>query len=179
MSRSEIPSRMQIGFVVVGYAAVLVAAAALLYMRHLQYVKYASEVDASGGMWAFGDLLLELFIAGLFLMPTLLLAFFIRHSETAYTRYSQVLLGIAFTAPISIGAMAIPAVGQSGSGFLGWLGWFCLGRVSAAPVFLAGVVLSWIIARFRRAKRLIMYGLMVELGTYALMLAAVLLPWKR
>jgi hypothetical protein len=148
-------------------------------MRHLQYVKYASEVDASGGMWAFGDLMLELFIAGLFSIPTLLLAFFIRNSETAYTKYAQVLLGIAFTAPISIGAMAIPAVGQSGTGFLGCLGWLCLGRVSASPVFLAGVVCSRLLTRFKRAKRLIIYGLLVELGTYALLLAAVLLPWPK
>lgn len=178
MNRPEI-SRVQIGVVAGGYIGVLLVSAALLYMRHLQYVKYATDVDASGGMWAFGDLLLGLFIAGLFLIPTLLLAFFIRKSEAASTKYSQFLLGIAFTAPICIGAMAIPAVGQSGSGFLGWLGWICLGRVSASPIFLAGLVFSRILTRFNRAKRLIVVGLLVELGTYALVLAAVLLPWHR
>lgn len=172
-------SRVHLSVVAVGYVAVLLVSVGLVYMRHLQYIKHAPDVDASGGMWAFGDLMLELFIAGLFLIPTLLLAFFIRQSETAYTRYSRVLLGIAFTAPICIGAMAIPAIGRSGSGVLGMIGWFSLGRISASPVFLVGLVLSRLLARFKRAKRLIVYGLLVELGTYALLLAAVLVPWPR
>lgn len=170
-------SRTQLTVVALGYAAVLLASAALVFMRHLQYVKYASEVDASGGMWAFGDLMLELFIAGLFLAPTLLLAFFIRNSETAFTRYAQTLFGIAITAPVSIGALAIPAIAQSGAGFLGALGWLCLGRVSASPVFVVGLVLSRILARFKRAKRMIIYGLLIELGTYGLLIGSVVLPW--
>jgi hypothetical protein len=172
-------TRVQLSVVAFGYAAVLLVSAALVFMRYLQYVKYASEADASGGMWAFGDWMLELFIAGLFLAPTLLLAFFIRKSETAYVRYSQTLLGIALTAPISIAAFFIPAIAQSGSGFLGAIGWLCLGRVSTSPVFFAGLVLSRILARFKRAKRLIMYGLLIEVGTYVLLLASVLLPWHR
>jgi len=172
-------SRVQLSVVTGGYAAVLLSSAALVYMRHLQYVKYATDVDASGGMWAFGDLMLELFIAGLLLIPTLLLAFFIRKFEPASTRYAQVLLGIAFTTPLCIGAMAIPAIGQSGSGVLGMIGWISLGRVSASPVFIAGLIVSWLLTRFRRAKRLIMYGLIVELGTYALLLASVLIPWPK
>lgn len=178
-SRPEAITRLQLGVVAAGYVIVLLVSAVLLFMRHLQYVSYATDVDASGGMWAFGDLLLELFIAGLFLVPTLLLAFFIRKSETAYTRYAQALFVVAFTAPISIAAFFVPAINQSGSGLLGWLGWLCLGRVSTSPVFLGGVVISRLLARFKRAKRLIMYGLLVEVGTYALVLAAVMLPFKR
>lgn len=177
--KSEAITRLQLGIVAAGYVAVFLVAAALLFARHLQYVRYATDVDASGGMWAFGDLLLELFIAGLFLVPTLLLAFFIRKSETAYTRYSQALLAIAFTAPISIAAFFIPAISQSSSGLLGCLGWLCLGRVSTSPVFLGGVVISRFLARFKRAKRLILYGLLIEVGTYALVLASVMLPWFR
>lgn len=170
---------VQLRLVIVGYAAVLLLAAGLVFARHLQYVMYGNDVDASGGMWAFGDLMLELFIAGLFLIPTLLLGFFIRTSERAFIRYSQTLLGISVSAPVCIGAMLIPAIGQSGSGFLGSLGWFCLGRASASPVFVAGLVLSWFLARFQRAKRLIMYGVLIELGTCVLVLASVMLPWHR
>jgi hypothetical protein len=173
------PSRIQLSIVIGGYAAVLLLSALLLFWRHLQYVRYASEVDASGGMWAFGDWMLELFIAGLFMLPTLLLAYFLRQSERAYTRYSQTLIAIALTAPLSIGAMAIPAVAQNGSGFLGSLGWLSLGRVSTSPVFVAGLLCSWLLARFQRAKRLIMYGFLIEVSTYVLLLAAVLLPWAR
>ena len=60
-------SRIQLIVVVAGYIAAVLISAALLYMRHLQYVKCANDVDASGGMWAFGDLMLE-FIAGLLLI---------------------------------------------------------------------------------------------------------------
>ena len=172
-------SRLQVGVVFLGYLAVLLLSAALVFWRHLQYVRYASEVDASGGMWAFGDWMLELFIAGLFLLPTLLLAFFIRNLENAYARYSQVLVGVALTAPLSITAFFIPAISQSGSGFLGSLGWLCLGRISASPVFLAGLVFSRLLARFKRSKRLITYGLLIEVGTYVLLLATVLVPWHR
>ncbi len=178
MSRVQL-SRVQLSVVVAGYVGVFLAAAALIFARHLQYVKYATDVDASGGMWAFGDLLLGLFIAGLFLIPTLLLAFFIRKSEAASTKYAQILLGIAVTAPICIGAMSIPAIGQSSSGFLSWLGWFCMGRISASPIFLVGLICSRLLARFKRTKYLVMYGLLVELGTYALLLAAVLFPWHK
>ena len=172
-------SRLQLSVVAAGYVAVFLVAVALACMRYLQYASHRADADASGGMWAFGDWMLELFIAGLFLVPTLLLAFFIRKSEAAYTRYSQILFGIALTAPICIGAFFIPAVSQSGSGLLGWLGWFCMGRVSASPIFLVGLVCSRILARFKRAKRLIIYGLLVELSTYVLLLAALLLPWHR
>jgi hypothetical protein len=130
-------------------------------------------------MWAFGDLMLELFVAGLFLVPTLLLAFFIRKSEAAFTRYAQALLVVAFTAPVCITGFFVPAISQSDSGFLGMLGWFCLGRVSASPVFFMGLVCSRMLARFKRAKRLIMYGVLIEVGTFVLLLAGVMVPGHR
>lgn len=172
-------SSVQRNVVAIGYLGVLLLSAALIYVRHLQYVIHRADADASSGMWAFGDWMLELFIVGLLLIPTLLLAFFIRKSEVAYTRYSRTLLGIAVTAPICIGLLAIPAVGQCNSGFLAWLGWLCLGRISVSPIFLVGLAVSRLLARFKRAKRLTTYGLLVELSTYALLLGAVLLPWPK
>jgi hypothetical protein len=44
----SISLRVQLGLVAMGYAAVLVVAAILLYGRHLQELKYPAE--ASGGM---------------------------------------------------------------------------------------------------------------------------------
>jgi hypothetical protein len=52
---------MQLGLVVLGYAAVLVVAAALLFVRHLQELE--NPVEASGGMWAAGDAFLYIFVA--------------------------------------------------------------------------------------------------------------------
>ncbi len=86
-----IPWRGQLGLVAVGYAAVLLVAAVLIYARYMQYVNHPADAarymqyvnhpaDAisSSGMYAFGDLVLELFIAGLFLIPTFLLVLVIR-----------------------------------------------------------------------------------------------------
>lgn len=172
-------SRTQLWVIAVGYAAALLVSAALVGWRYLQYVMHASDVDASSGMWAFGDLLLELFIAGMFLIPTLLLAYFIRNSEVASTRYAQILFAFALTTPICIGAFFVPVISQSSSGPFSWFGWFCEGRLSASPVFFVGLVLSRILARFKRAKRLINYALLIEVGTYVLIVAAVVLPWHR
>jgi hypothetical protein len=54
-------------------------------------------------MYAGGDLLLEIFICFLLLVPTVALVFVIRKSESAYTTYARVLLDLSLTAPISAG----------------------------------------------------------------------------
>ena len=97
-----IPWRTPLGAVAAGYAVVVFIAAVLLLGRHIQYVTHAADANSYGAMFAFGDLLLGLFIGGLFLIPTLFLVLVIRKSEGAYTRYSQTLLGLSLTAPISL-----------------------------------------------------------------------------
>ena len=93
-----IPRRVQLGVVAAGYVAVLLVSAVLVHARHMLYVNHPADVAAAGGMYAAGDWMLELFIGGLFLIPTFLLVLVIRKSETAYTRYSQALLGVSLTA---------------------------------------------------------------------------------
>ena len=156
-----IPWRTPLGAVAAGYAVVVFIAAVLLLGRHIQYVTHAADANSYGAMFAFGDLLLGLFIGGLFLIPTFFLILVIRKSETAYTRYAQTLLGLSLTAPISLGILLIPAVGQGNS----FLGWFCMDRLFASPIVIAGLVFSRLLTRFSRAKRLILYALFVELGT--------------
>jgi hypothetical protein len=103
-----IPWRVQLGAVAAGYAMVFLVGAALVFERHIQYVNNPADAASYGAMYAFGDLLLGLFIGGLFLVPTLLLVLVIRKSETAYTRYSQTVLGFSLTAPICLGIFLIP-----------------------------------------------------------------------
>ena len=160
-----IPWRTQLGAVATGYGIILLVAAVLLFARHIQYVTHPDDANAYGAMFAFGDLLLGLFIGGLFLIPTLFLVLIIRKSETAYTRYSQILLGLSLTAPISLGILLIPAVSQGDS----FLGWFCVDRLFASPIIIVAQAVSRLLARFGRAKRLTLYALLVELGTIALM----------
>jgi hypothetical protein len=160
-----IPWRTPLGAVTAGYAIVASVAAVLLLARHIQYVTHPADANTYGAMFAFGDLLLGLFIGGLFLIPTLFLVLVIRKSESAYTRYSQILLGLSLTSPICMGISLIPAVSQGNS----FLGWFCMDRLFASPIVIAALAVSRLLARFDRAKRLILYALLVELGTIALM----------
>ena len=69
--------------VALGYVAVLVVAATLLYGRRLQEHKYPNE--ASGGMWAAGDGFLQIFSACLFMVPTVFLVWVTARFEAFYT----------------------------------------------------------------------------------------------
>ena len=164
-----LPSRLQFAIVAAGYTAVLVASAALFFARYLQELR--NPVDASSAMWGFGDWMLALFIAGLLMVPTFLLAIFIRKSETVYTRYSQTLLGVSLTAPISVGMFFIPAVSQGSS----LLGEFCLYRVLVSPLVVVGLVVSRLMAGFSRAKRLASFSLLIEIGTLGLIMVSLFL----
>lgn len=162
-----IPLRMQLGVVAAGYALVLAVASVLVYVRHLLYVHHAQDAAAAGGMYAAGDLMLGIFIGCMFLVPTFLLALVTRKSEDLYTTYSKILLGLSLTAPLCAGVLSIPAVSQ-GTMLLGWI---CMGRLFGSPIVLVGLVVSRLLARFDRAKRLILYALLIEILTLILMAA--------
>lgn len=157
---NSIPWRVQFGIVAAGYVAVLLLAALLVYDRHMQYVNHPADVMAAGGMYAGGDLILALFIGCLFFIPTFLLILVIRKSETAYTKYAQVLLGLCFTVPVCL--LGLLAVANQENSLLGE---FCFYRLLASPLVIVGLVLSWLFARFSRARQLILYALGIEAGT--------------
>jgi hypothetical protein len=160
----SIPLRAQLGLVATGYAAVLVSAALLVYVRHLLYVNHPQEAAAAGGMYAAGDLMLEIFIGCMLLVPTFVLVLVIRKSEHLYAGYSRILVGLSLTLPISLGVLSIPAVNQ-GTMLLGWI---CLGRLFVSPIVIVGLVVSRLLARFDQAKRLTLYALLIEILTLAL-----------
>jgi hypothetical protein len=159
-----IPLRTQLRLVAAGYAVVLAIAALLVYQRHLLYLNHPEDVAAAGGMYAAGDWMLEIFIACMLLVPTFVLVLVIRKSENLYTAYSRILLGLSLTAPISLGLLSIPAVGQ-GTMLLGWI---CMDRLLCSPVVIVGLVVSRLLARFDRAKRLTLYAVLIEVLTLAL-----------
>lgn len=121
--------------VALAYAAVFVVAATLLYERHLQELKYPAE--ASGGMWAAGDLLLYIFIACLFMVPTAFLIWITARFEAFYTAYSKFLLGLSLSAPVCLSVLFLGGkhVGES-------LINFCLYRLVGSPLILAGMGIS-------------------------------------
>jgi len=159
--------RTQLNLVWAGYGLVLAASIGLVFLRYLQYVLHPQDADQYSGMWAGGDMILGIFIGGLFLIPTFFLLLVIAQSEAASTLYAKVVLGLSITLPLSVGTMLIPAVSQSW--ILGSPGFF---RVMESPMVLVGLVISRLMVRFPRAKRLTSYALMVEFGTLFLMGAA-------
>jgi hypothetical protein len=149
-----------------GIAGILIA------WRYWQYVTHPADAAASSGMWAGGDLMLELFICGMFLVVTFFLVLVIYKYETAYTNYAKALIAISVTAPASVGLMAIPAVGQGTS----LVGWACLFRLFASPLVLAGFGMSRVFARFPKAKRITNRALLIEGLTLAFMVLMLFLP---
>jgi len=162
----------QLVLVALGYAAVLGVAAVLIVVRYFQYVNHPADVAAYGGMYAGGDLMLEVFIGGMLLGVTFFLVLVIYKSEPAYTIYSKVLLGLSLTAPLSVGLISIPAVNQG----MNLLGEVCMFRLFASPMVIAGMGMSRLFARYPRPKRLTVYGLLIEALTLALLLALLILP---
>jgi len=153
----EVPrSRLQLRFVAASYAVVVAVSALLVFQRYLLYIRNPQDVAAAGGMYAGGDLLLEIFICFLFLVPTGALVFVIRKSESLYTAYAKVLLGLSVTGPVSLGLMMIPVLNQ-------WYwGDACVFRLFAIPIVLIVLTFSRWLTPFARARRLISYALLVE-----------------
>jgi hypothetical protein len=163
-------SRTQVSLVAAGYGVAALISVALVSWRYLQY-SFATEADKQSAMWGFGDWMLEIFILGLFLIPTFFLLLAIAKSEPASILYSKILLAFSMTSPLSIALMFIPAIAQ------GWMpGILLMYRVLGSPMILVGIVLSRIMAKFPRAKRLSSYALAVELGTLVLMMGSMFSP---
>jgi hypothetical protein len=163
---------VQLVLVATGYAAVLAVAAVLIVVRYFQYVNHPADVAAYGGMYAGGDLMLEVFIGGMLMVMTFFLVLVIYKSEPDYTIYSKVLLGLSLTAPLSVGLISIPAVNQG----MNVLGEVCMFRLFASPMVIVGMGMSRLFAQYSRPKRLTVYALLIEAVTLILLLAAMILP---
>ena len=150
--------RARLYWIAGAYAATLAVSAALIFARYIAYVTHPADVAAYGGMWAGGDLALEVIIIGMLLVVTFFVALAIFKYEAAYTTYSKVMVALSLTLPASVGFIAIPAVSQSNS----LLGWAALYRVFAAPMMLMGFGMSRMLARFPKAKSLTNYALLIE-----------------
>jgi hypothetical protein len=171
MERS--PSPLQLRLVTASYAAVVAVSAALIYKRYLLYVRNPQDVVSSSGMYAGGDLMLELLIAFLFLFPTIALLLVIRKSESCYTAYAKVLLGLSLTAPLSAAFLIIPVLNQ-------WYwGDLYIFRLFAIPMVGVVLVFSWSLTRFAHARRLISYALWIEGLTFAFIIVGFLFLFSK
>ena len=131
----SIPLRAQLGIIAAVYAVVLGVSGILVFMRYMQYVRHPEDVAAAGGMYAFGDAMLAMFIVCMLFVPTFLLAMVARQSESLSTGYSKAMLCLSLTLPLCAGLLAIPALEQSASVF----GEICIERLFASPVVIVGL----------------------------------------
>lgn len=157
---------MQLWLIAFGYAAVLSLAAVFLYVDHLRQLN--NPVEASGGMYAFGQALLGLFIACLFMIPTVFLLWILARVDAFSNSYSQLLVGISLSAPVCLGLFYFcrNQVAQS-------LSILCFFRLLASPFILVGLGVSRFAARSDPAKKRISYALLIEAVTLGIAAALV------
>ena len=170
-----IPWRVQVGAVIVGYATVVAIAGLLIAERYWMYTRHPEDAAAAGGMYAAGDSMLAIFIVCMLLLATAGLAFVIRNSEVAYTRYAKILFGLSLTAPLSAAVLNIRAITQGNSIW----GWICLFRMEASPVVIVGLIVSWAGARFKLAKRWALGAALIEGATLLVGIAALVVMTVR
>lgn len=152
-----ISSRAQLWFIAFGYAAVLAVVAVLVLARYLLERQHRADVAAASGMYAFGDLLLGILVACLFMIPTLFLVRFMARFEDFYTTYSQLLVGISLSAPVCLSLLYFGKDHAADS-----LSLLCLCRFLGSPFILVGIGVSRWVARSDRAKKLTSYALLIE-----------------
>jgi hypothetical protein len=155
--------------VALAYAAVLSFAAGELFARYMYESNHAADVAAASGMYAGGDMLLEIFIVFLFMIPTYFLIRIGAPFETPYTAYSKVLLIVGFTAPVCLGLLLLGKAYLPES-----LSVLCLERLLWSPFILMLIAISRRAAKFDRAKRAISYALLSEAFTFCLSIALII-----
>lgn len=151
-----ISRRTQFELIGAGYAVVFVYAAYMFFQRYLYTLR--EPIDSAGGMAAFGDEMLTLFIFGLALVPTFFLLRVLRDSDRFYTVYAKVLLAMSVTAPIAVAVLALfhrSLLVQD----------VCGERLWRSPCVFVVMAMSRILGRRSPKKRLITWALLTEGGT--------------
>ena len=123
--------------------------------RYLYEFRHPDEVNASSGMWAFGDMMMWTFLFFIAMVPTIFLLRLIAKSEALYAGYSRLVLLFAVTAPLCIGLLALASHDNV-------VAELCLWRLIWSPLILIAIAVSRIVARFNLAKKLLSYALLTE-----------------
>ncbi len=138
----------------------------MIYSRYLQYQKDPADAVASGGMYAFGDMILGFAIFLLFLIPTAVLLFMLRNDERFLDLYTRILLIVSLTAPLSLAIIGVDSLLKTE-----FLSGPTVTRLFLFPCVLIVMILSLLIAKPKAAKKLLLWGVMTELCTSMLAVA--------
>jgi hypothetical protein len=148
--------RNQIMLIVTGYAAVTMFAVAEFFQRYLYSLR--EPVDSAGGMAAFGDLMLSVFVFFLFLFPTFFLLRLLAQNQAFYGPYAKVLLAVSVTNPISVVLLAVFHRSVLAQNVFGE-------RVWVSPLVLTVMLMSRCIGRRSPSKKLMTWASLIEGGT--------------
>jgi len=156
--------RTKLRLIAAAYAGVVAFSGLLIFWRIVQYKLHPDDADQYGGMWAGGDLMLAVFIAGMLLVTTFFLIAVLRNDEAGYNTYSKALTGVALSLPLCIALSFLP-VGPW------WLGTVSISRMVAMPLALILYLVSWVATSFRAARRRIAIAALIEVGTIVVSVA--------
>ena len=132
----------------------------MVLQRILYELRHPDEVNASSGMWAFGDMMMFALTFCTLMVPTFFALRLIARAEEFYTRYSKFVVGMAVTAPAAVLLIVV----LRGSGFVGET---CLWRLFLSPFAIIAIGASRVVAQFKASKRLLSYALLTETFTFA------------
>ena len=166
-------SLSKLGLVLGGYALALAAAFAVSAVSAL--LAPNDPAQASGGMQAFGDLILFVGVFGvLALVPTALALWFLRAFPTFWLALSIAALALAATGPIA--AAMIQRMDQLAGVLVAFLG---LLRVLAAPLLALGFAICALIAPTGRSRGALLAAAVIEgaVGAYLVFCLFVLGRW--
>lgn len=151
-----ISRRLQLELIGAAYALVFLFAAAEYFQRYLYTLR--EPIDSAGGMAAFGDEMLTIFVFLLFLAPTFFLLRLMAGNEGVFSAYSKILLAVSITDPICVGLLAVfhrSILAQN----------VCGERLWRSPMVLTVMIMSRVTGRRSPSKRLITWASLIEAGT--------------
>jgi hypothetical protein len=157
-----ISRRLQLELIGAGYALVFLFAAAEYFQRYLYTLR--EPIDSAGGMAAFGDEMLTIFVFLLFLAPTFFLLRLMANSDRMaqsdrfYESYAKVLLAVSITDPLAVGLLALfhnSILAQD----------ICGTRLWRSPMVLVVMIMSRALGRRGQEKRLMTWAILIEAGT--------------
>jgi hypothetical protein len=140
-----------------GYAVVSAYGAWELYERHVWEAAHPAEVSAASGMYAGGDMILDLWIVFLLMIPTIFLVRVISRFEAPAAVYSKILFLISLSAPLCFGISLLGEKHVPANLIVS-----CLVRLLWSPLFLVLMFFSRIVSKFQNARRLTTYALLSE-----------------
>jgi len=172
----SIKTLVKLGVILAGYVIAFLAAWTAVYIgqRH----RPDTWVQASAGMYAFGDTLLFAAVCGFIaLFPTALALYFLRSFQTFWAIFSTACLALAVTGPIAAFVYMF-ASGRALPPFWTLPVFFSILRVLGSPLFAAAFLMSAFLAPARRSRWLLLGAAAIECAVSAFVFVHFFAPYR-